>query len=209
MFTGIVEAVGRVATTRPVGEGVHLEIEAPEIARHLTIGQSVAVSGACLTVTRSDARRFGATAVGETVRRTTLGGYRAGTRVNLERGLALGDRLDGHLVQGHVDGIATVTRIDRTPPGITLQAACERDLLRYIAPKGSVALDGVSLTVVEVAESGFGVALIPHTLEVTTLGDRRAGDRVNLEVDLVARYVARLVALEGETRARRDPTQSR
>ncbi len=204
MFTGIIEALGRITAVRPSGAGSDLEIEVPEIARHLTLGQSVAVSGVCLTVTQCGARRFSATAVGETMRRTILGFLRVGAIVNIERGLALGERLDGHLVQGHVDGVGAVSRIERTPPGMTLHVELDRGLMHYVAPKGSVAVDGVSLTVAEISDAEFSIAVIPHTLEVTTLGERKAGDRVNIEVDLLARYLARLLAREdtkGEERA--------
>jgi riboflavin synthase len=197
MFTGIVETVGRIVGRRPVGDGIDLEIEAPDVSGELRPGQSVALGGICLTVTRAGDRRFAVTAVGETVRRTTVGALRAGARLNIERGLCLGGRLDGHLVQGHVDGVGRVVTLRRSHPGATLRVALDRTLMRFVAPKGSIAVDGVSLTVVETFDDGFTVALVPHTLQVTTLGELAPGRPVNIEVDLLARYVDRLVQQEG------------
>ena len=196
MFTGIVEGTGTVAALAAAadGSGARLEVEAPWLAGELRLGESVAVNGCCMTVAEPGAAGFAADLVAETLRRTALGGLAAGARVNLERPLALGGRLGGHLVQGHVDGVAKV--LERTPVGGGEEVRVElpEDLERYVVEKGSIAVDGVSLTVAGVGPGWFAVALVPHTLEVTTLGDRRPGDPVQLEVDVVAKYVERLVA---------------
>jgi riboflavin synthase len=196
MFTGIVEGTGTVAALAVAadGGGARLEIQAPWLAGDLRLGESVAVNGCCVTVAAPAAAGFAADLVAETLRRTALGGLAAGAQVNLERPMALGGRLGGHLVQGHVDGVARI--IDRTPGGLGEEVRVELppDLERYVVEKGSIAVDGVSLTVAGVGAGWFAVALVPHTLEVTTLGDRRPGDPVQLEVDVVAKYVERLVS---------------
>jgi riboflavin synthase len=205
MFTGIVEGTGTVValTAAPDGAAARLEVEAPWLAGGLAVGDSVAVDGCCLTVTASTARGFAADLVAETLRRTALGRLAAGARVNLERPLALGGRLGGHLVQGHVDGVARV--LERQPAGVPaagpgapaageeVRIELPEALARYVVEKGSVAVDGVSLTVAAVGQGWFAVALVPHTLAATTLGERRPGDPVHLEVDVVAKYVERLV----------------
>jgi riboflavin synthase len=195
MFTGIVEGTGTVAALAVAadGGGARLEIQAPWLAGDLRLGESVAVNGCCVTVAAPAAAGFAADLVAETLRRTALGGLAAGAQVNLERPMALGGRLGGHLVQGHVDGVARI--IDRTPGSLGEEVRVELppDLERYVVEKGSIAVDGVSLTVAGVGPGWFAVALVPHTLEVTTLGDRRPGDPVQLEVDVVAKYVERLV----------------
>jgi riboflavin synthase len=200
MFTGIVEGTGTVAALAAAadGSGARLELAAPWLAGQLEQGESVAVNGCCLTVAEATAAGFAADLVAETLRRTALGGLAAGARVNLERPVALGGRLGGHLVQGHVDGVAKV--LDRKPVGEGEEVRIELppDLARYVVEKGSIAVDGVSLTVAGVGHGWLTVALVPHTLEVTTLGDRRPGDPVQLEVDVVAKYVERLV--EGRVR---------
>jgi riboflavin synthase len=196
MFTGIVEGTGRVAGLAAAadGSGARLEVAAPWLAGQLQLGESVAVNGCCVTVAEATPAGFAADLVAETLRRTALGGLAAGARVNLERPLPLGGRLGGHLVQGHVDGLARV--LDRTPVGDGEEVRVElpAELERYVVEKGSIAVDGVSLTVAATGPGWFAVALVPHTLEVTTLGERSPGDPVQLEVDVVAKYVERLVA---------------
>jgi riboflavin synthase len=194
MFTGIVEGTGTVTgLAAAAGGGARLEVEAAWLAGELGLGESVAVNGCCVTVAEATPAGFAADLVAETLRRTALGGLAAGARVNLERPLPLGGRLGGHLVQGHVDGVAEV--LERTPVGDGEEVRIELppQLQRYVVEKGSVAVDGVSLTVAGVGPGWFAVALVPHTLAVTTLGDRRPGDPVQLEVDVVAKYVERLV----------------
>jgi riboflavin synthase len=196
MFTGIVEGTGTVAALAVAadGSGARLEVDAPFLTGGLRLGESVAVNGCCVTVAETTAGGFAADLVAETLRRTALGGLAAGASVNLERPLAVGGRLGGHLVQGHVDGVASV--LHRTPVGDGEEVRVELppDLARYVVEKGSIAVDGVSLTVAGVGPGWFAVALVPHTLAVTTLGDRRPGDLLQLEVDVVAKYVERLVA---------------
>ena len=191
MFTGIVEVVGTVTGVEPRGDRTTLEIEAPSIASDLAVGDSVAVNGGCLTVVGSDAGRFRFEAVRETLERSSLGELRVGSRVNLERALRAGGRLDGHIVQGHVDGTGRVGRLERDGDDVRLYVDCGPEIAGFLVEKGSVAVDGVSLTVVGVGEAGFDVALIPHTLAATTLGERRPGDRVNLEADVLGKYVKR------------------
>jgi riboflavin synthase len=196
MFTGIVEGTGTVvAMDRPAAGGAaRLEVEAPWLAGDLAVGDSVAVDGCCLTVVAGGPGRFAADVVAETLRRTALGRLAAGARVNLERPLALGGRLGGHLVQGHVDGVGHL--LERKPAGEggeEVRVELPDDLARYVVEKGSIAVDGVSLTVAGVGQGWFAVALVPHTLATTTLGERAPGDPVHLEVDVVAKYVERLV----------------
>jgi riboflavin synthase len=195
MFTGIVEGTGTVVAFAAAsdGTGARLEVEAAWLAGDLRRGESVAVNGCCLTVAEPTAGGFAADLVAETLRRTALGRLRPGARVNLERPLALGGRLGGHLVQGHVDGVATV--LDRRPvgDGTELRVELPGALRRYVVEKGSIAVDGVSLTVAALGPGWFTVALVPHTLAVTTLGDRGQGEPVQLEVDVVAKYVERMV----------------
>ena len=185
MFTGIVEELGRVRTVLPNGR---IEVEAATVTPTLEIGSSVAVNGCCLTAVEVGSDWFAVEAVPETLARTNLDELERGSNVNLERPLALGGRLDGHLVQGHVDATGEV--LTSAPD---LQISAPPEVLRYVVEKGSITVDGVSLTVVDVDGATFSVAVIPHTAEVTTLGRRVPGDRVNLEVDLIAKYVERFV----------------
>lgn len=183
MFTGIVEALGEV---RAVGPRLRI---ATSLAASAGLGDSIAVDGVCLTVATREDDVVGFDLSAETLARTGLGGLRAGDAVNLERPLAADGRFGGHIVQGHVDGVGTVVRLERTPTGATLTVEAPAGLARYLVEKGSVAVDGVSLTVARLDGATFDVALIPHTLEVTTLGDVASGDLVNLEVDVIAKYV--------------------
>lgn len=186
MFTGIVEELGRVRGMSPQG---WLEIEATVVRPSLQLGSSIAINGCCLTAVELGDGWFAVQAVPETLSRTNLGDLTAGSLVNLERPLSLGDRLDGHLVQGHVDATGEVVA-----PAPDLRVSAAEEVLRYVVHKGSITIDGVSLTAIEVDETSFGAAVIPHTAEVTTLGRRVEGDRVNLEVDLIGKYVERLLA---------------
>ena len=185
MFTGIVEELGRVRSADADGR---LAIEASIVSSSLKLGSSIAVNGCCLTAVEVGPDGFVVQAVPETLSRTNLGELAAGSEVNLERPLALGDRLDGHLVQGHVDGTGEVLA-----PAPDLRVAAPPEVLRYVVVKGSITIDGISLTVVDVDDHSFTVAVIPHTSKITTLGRRTAGERVNLEVDLIAKYVERLI----------------
>lgn len=194
MFTGIVEELGRVrAIVANVG-GARLEIECAKVLDDAETGSSIAVNGCCLTVVSLGSGVWAADAVAETLARTNLGDLRAGDPVNLERPLRLSDRLGGHLVQGHVDATGTVAAREPQADGSALvRIAAPDDVLTYVVHKGSITLDGISLTVAALHEDGFTIAVIPHTLSVTTLGARGVGERVNLEVDVVAKYVYRLL----------------
>ncbi len=195
MFTGIVQAVGRVARTVPHGDGLRLAVAAGDLeVDDVRTGDSIAVAGCCLTVVAADDQTLCFDVSAETLRCTA--GLESGARVNLEKALRLSDRLGGHLLSGHIDGVGTVARFEvlgSSDASSLLEVDAPAELARYIAAKGSIAVDGVSLTVNEVRGSRFAVNLIPHTLAATTLGELARGTRVNLEIDLVARYVERLV----------------
>lgn len=195
MFTGIIQAVGRIARLEPRGGDVRLTVDTAGLdMADVALGDSIAVSGVCLTVIEFDASSFAADVSNETLAHTTLGKHKAGDPVNLEKALRLADRLGGHMVSGHVDGAGKVVSV--VPDGRSQRWTFEvpSELARYIAHKGSVCIDGTSLTVNEVNGNRFGVNLIPHTVEHTAFSARRPGDAVNIEVDVVARYVERLLA---------------
>ncbi len=193
MFTGIVTDLGRVRAVSPAGD-TRIEISTGYDPATIAIGASIACSGACLTVIETGADWFAVMASAETMARTTLGSWRPGMTVNLERSLKMGDELGGHLVSGHVDGIGTVARI--VPEGDSHRVTIEMpgELAGFVAEKGSIAVDGVSLTVNDVDSRQFGVNIIPHTWDVTRFGHLHPGATVNLEIDLIARYVARLLS---------------
>jgi riboflavin synthase len=191
MFTGLVESLGRVVAVIPEPPGVRLVVEAGGIAADATLGESICTSGCCLSVVRIDGPRLEFQLGPETLSRTSLGGLAAGGSVNLERSLRLNDRLGGHLVTGHVDGLGRLASRRQEGDWVTCRFSAPPPLLAQMASKGSVAIDGVSLTVVDVDASTFSVALIPHTLACTTLGSLAPGDPVNLETDLVFKYVDR------------------
>ena len=193
MFTGLIQSVGRVDGIRRRGGGARLVVRAPFSDGPLALGESVAVDGVCLTVTKKTPRGFEADLGAETLDRTTAGLWRTGRRVNLERALTPHGRLGGHFVQGHVDGRGKVLALGGTRAQWTMRVEIPDPLAPLVAEKGSIAVDGVSLTVSALGKGWFEVALIPHTLGATNLKDRRAGDPVNLEVDLLARHVARLL----------------
>lgn len=199
MFTGIVQDVGRIAAREPRGGDVRLLIDCPRLdVAQLRAGDSVSVQGCCLTVTGIAGRSFAVDVSRETLGLTTLGELAPGAPVNLEPALRAGDALGGHLVSGHVDGVGTVTAVSADARSSRLTIGVPAALARYLARKGSVTVDGVSLTVNEVDGATFGVNIIPHTQQQTTLGAARAGTRVNLEVDLVARYLERLLRERGD-----------
>ncbi|WP_281977568.1 riboflavin synthase [Pseudorhizobium flavum] len=197
MFTGIVTDLGTVSSVTPMDEGVRLRIATAYDPRTIEIGASIAHSGVCLTVTAlpgegENARWFEVEAWEEALRLTTIAGWSEGTRVNLERALKIGDELGGHIVSGHVDGKAEILSVEPEGEAVRIRLRAPEALARFVAPKGSVALDGTSLTVNAVDGVDFDVLLIRHTLAVTTWGDRKPGDFVNFEVDTMARYAARL-----------------
>ncbi len=190
MFTGIVEALGQVRSLEMTERGARLRVEAP--LEGFDIGDSVAVNGVCLTVVEHDTEGFSVDVVPETLQRTNLGLLSVGDAVDLERPLRSDGRFDGHIVQGHVDGVGEIRDVIEDDDGVRMRIGVGADLARYIAEKGSIAVDGVSLTVTKAGDDWFEVALIPHTLAVTVLGRRTSRDSVNLEVDIVAKYVERL-----------------
>ena len=193
MFTGLIEEVGTVEEIEPDAGGRKLLVSAPVVASDLRPGDSVSVNGCCQTVIASGGGRFTVVAVPETLSVTTLGAFVEGEEVNLERPVRMMDRLGGHLVQGHVDGVGKIRAIKEEPPGWRLEVEAPRELMRFVAHKGSIAVDGASLTVAGIDESMFSVAIIPHTWSATICRHYRPGSEVNLEVDLVARYLERLV----------------
>ena len=197
MFTGIVEEIATLSAVAPRREGLDLTLRVARAWEGVKIGDSVAVDGVCLTIVAAEPGLLSATAAAETLLRTTLAEARPGRRVHVERALRVGDPLGGHFVQGHVDGVARVAarREERGSPLLSIAAADA--LERYIVPQGSIAVDGVSLTVNRAEAGAFEVLLVPHTVAQTTLGERRAGDRVNLEVDILAKVVEHLLARRG------------
>ena len=196
MFTGLIAELGTVERLAEDSTSCQLTVRAPKILPGVKIGDSIAVNGVCLTVVRLLGNTFTADVMPETVRRTTLHQLQPGDKVNLEKALRPTDGLDGHIVQGHVEGVGKIQQV--TPEGNALVYRIEapRELLRYIVEKGSIAVDGISLTVTEDDGSGFGVSLIPHTAKMTTLGYKRAGDMVNLETDILARYVEKMLGFQ-------------
>jgi riboflavin synthase len=192
MFTGIVESLGKIVAIEHRGDDACVRIATP-FAADLSLGESVAVDGVCLTVATTDAESFSADVMPETLRRSTLGTFRPGRNVNLERAVTPTTRLGGHVVQGHVDGVGTIAHRAPGPRWDDVQIAIPTELARYVAVKGSIAVDGVSLTVAGVGADSFSVGLIPTTLRATTLGERQVGDEVNLETDVLAKYAERLL----------------
>jgi riboflavin synthase len=195
MFTGLVETLGTIDEVVSDGVGRRMTVAVPAFAGELTLGESVAVNGACLTVIAADAETCVFQLSPETLERTNLGELRRGDRVNLERALRLSDRLGGHLVQGHIDGVGHIAECIPADEWLTVWFTCATNLAEQMVSKGSVTVDGVSLTVVEVGEDRFSVALIPHTLAQTTLGFKEAGASVNVETDLLGKYVAKYLTI--------------
>ncbi len=191
MFTGIITDVGRVRAVRDTNRDRRFEVATGFDLSSLDIGASVSHAGCCLTVVEKGADWFAVEVSGETLSKTTLGEWAEGTPVNLERAARVGDELGGHIVSGHVDGVGEVVSVENEGGSRRVRIRAPKPLHRYIAPKGSITVEGVSLTVNEVEDDVFGVNLIPHTWEVTTLGALNAGSRVNLEIDMLARYLAR------------------
>jgi riboflavin synthase alpha subunit len=197
MFTGIVRELGRVVSADAHGEGVSLVIEAPDTVERLAPGDSIAIDGVCLTAEAVDDGTVSLHAVPETLARSTLGRLLAGDAVNVEPALRAGEPLGGHYVQGHVDATGRIQSVEAEGEGLRVFVEAPDEVLRYCVEKGSIAVDGVSLTVAELAGDAFGVALVPHTLEATSLSTLVPGDEVNLEVDVLAKYVERIVESRG------------
>jgi riboflavin synthase len=197
MFTGIVEELGRVAAIQALPDNaIRITIEGPTVLSDANLGDSICVNGVCLTVAEQNGDQFTADVMSETINRTTIGDLLAGSQVNLERPVTLASRLGGHLVQGHVDAVGTVSAREHSENWDVVTITPPKELLKYVVEKGSITIDGTSLTVSAVTDSTFSVSLIPATLEKTTLGIRQIGDRVNLEVDVLAKYVEKLVAAQ-------------
>jgi riboflavin synthase len=196
MFTGIVEELGTVAGVEDQGDAIRLTIHAEHVLADAGLGDSIAVNGCCLTVAERDGDTWTADVMQETLDKTSLAGVQPGDRVNLERAVTPTTRLGGHIVQGHVDGVGTIASRTPSEHWEVVDVTMPTDLARSLVDKGSVTVDGVSLTVVEARDDGFSVSLIPETLARTTLGARRPGDRVNLEVDILAKHVEKLLAAQ-------------
>jgi len=200
LFTGIVEELGTVIAREDAQEAARLTVRGPTVAADATMGDSIAVNGTCLTVVSTDGTQFSADVMQETLTRSSLGVLKAGDLVNLERPVTLQARLGGHLVQGHVDGVGTIRSRRASEHWEVVEVSMAADLARYVVVKGSITVDGVSLTVVDVTGDAFTVSLIPTTLALTTLGTKGIGDPVNLEVDVIAKYVEKLLAGRVEAR---------
>lgn len=195
MFTGLVEIQGAITAVRRTSGGAQVQVSAPSFADELALGDSVAVNGACLTVTQYQRGVFTADVSAETLEKTTLGTLRVGEQVNLERALRLSDRLGGHIVSGHIDGVGRLLARHGAGNSTIYTFEAPAALLRYIVPKGSFAVDGISLTVADTGRGSFSAAVIPHTEQSTTLGGKAIGAAVNLEVDVIAKYVERFVSV--------------
>lgn len=194
MFTGLIEEMGSVRSVQRKSRSLHLTVAAAKVLDDLKIGDSIAVNGCCLTVVTLHNGSFTADVMPETYQRTNLGRLSPGHAVNLERCLTMGTRLGGHLVSGHIDGLGEIKSLQPEEIAVLYTIKAPREVLRYTVPKGSIAVDGISLTVVDVSADTFSVSIIPHTLAVTTLGRRNPGDGVNLEADLIGKYVERFVS---------------
>lgn len=197
MFTGIIEGLGTVAKLGASGRGKRLAVAADFELKETRVGDSVSVNGACLTAIAVAANRFEADLSPETLAKTAFGRLKTGDRVNLERALRLSDRLDGHLVSGHIDGVGAIAGLKKQDNAVLIAFTAAQSLLRHIIVKGSIAVDGVSLTVNNVSADGFEVSIIPHTARLTTLGFKRKGDPVNIETDLIGKYVERFLTAGG------------
>lgn len=193
MFTGIIEDRGKIQAIKKGIESATLTISSSVVASDLKLGDSVAVNGVCLTVTGFDKHTFRVDAVPETMSRSNLKNLHAGNEVNLERALKVGDRLGGHMVSGHVDAIGHLQQVDSDENAVWFTIGVEQDQIKYLVPKGSVAVDGISLTVVDVTDDAFTVSVIPHSLQETTLAGKKAGDAVNIECDMTAKYIERFL----------------
>jgi len=193
MFTGIVEEIGRVQQVDALPDSARIRVQATHVLPETKLGDSIAVNGICLTVTDLDDTSFACDVMAETLNRTSLVGLAPGDGVNLERAVPLSGRLGGHIVQGHVDGVGTISAIEPSEHWRVIRIAAPDEVRRYIVEKGSITVDGVSLTVADTTPDGFAVSCIPTTLNATTLGDRKISDRVNLEVDVIAKYVENLL----------------
>ena len=193
MFTGLIETIGIISAIHPRGDVWQIDIEAPKIAGELRLGDSVSVSGACSTVVRSDNRSFSIEIMEETRKKTKLGNLKSGSAVNLESAMRVDSRLDGHIVSGHIDGLARVEKIETYPETRKYYFSAGQDLISGIVSKGSVAIDGISLTVIDVTTNNFSVGIIPTTISETTLSELKEGDAVNIETDILGKYITKFL----------------
>ncbi len=193
MFTGIIEEIGTVKNIQRNGSNSFIVIEAKKVLEGVHLGDSIAVNGVCLTVTKTDGKIFQADVMNETLNRSSLGELRQGSKVNLERAMAANGRFGGHIVSGHIDGTGTITDIKNDGIAIWYTISANSDIMRYIIEKGSVAIDGISLTVAKVTDGNFSVSVIPHTAEMTILSTKTKGQTVNLENDIIGKYVEKLM----------------
>ncbi|WP_046498085.1 riboflavin synthase [Syntrophomonas zehnderi] len=193
MFTGIIEELGTIKKIERGTNSSRISVQAEKVLEDVDIGDSIAVNGVCLTVTSFATTHFVADVMAETLAKTNLNELSSGKRVNLERAMRLGDRMGGHLVQGHVDGVGTITEREKLDIAILFTIKAPSEVLAYVVSKGSIAIDGISLTVVDVSSDSFTISLIPHTAAVTTLGFKKPGDTVNLETDIIGRYIEKLI----------------
>lgn len=201
MFTGLVEEKGRLVSIRRGSASARLKVSARAIMDGLQLGDSIAVNGVCLTVTSFDRQQFEADVMAETLAKTNLGELQPGDRINLERALKLGDRLGGHLVSGHIDGVGTILKMEKHDIATLVTIGAPAAVMRYIIKKGSVGIDGTSLTVVDFNDDSFRVSLIPHTAHATVLGEKKPGDRVNLEGDMIGKYVERWLGMKSDDKS--------
>ena len=199
MFTGIIEEIGEVLAAEKMQDGVRITVSARKVLDDLKPDDSISIDGACQTVIRCNARSFTVEAVGETVQKTTLGSFRSGRRVNLERALTLQTRLGGHLMQGHINGTARITQWFARGENYFLEVEIPDQLTSYCIPEGSIALDGISLTIARMENNRVGISIIPHTVKCTTLQEKKVGDLMNVEVDVIARYVQQFLNETGSS----------
>jgi riboflavin synthase len=198
MFTGIIEEIGIIRAIQHGSKSICLTVLAEKVLEDMKIGDSINTNGVCLTVVSFNKGAFSADAMPETMRRTNLGNLNVGSKVNLERAMKLTDRLGGHIVSGHIDGIGMIRRMWEEDNAVWFMVNADKTILKYIAEKGSVAIDGISLTIARVDDSSFDVSVIPHTLDVTTLANKKTGDSVNVECDLIAKYLEKVAGFEKE-----------
>lgn len=196
MFTGLIEEIGRVQSIVKSTKSAKITVKASKVLEDVKIGDSISTNGVCLTVTEFDSKSFVVDVMAETVRRSNLNNLSPGDEVNLERALKVGDRLGGHIVSGHIDGVGTISKYEDEDNAVWITISASSELLRYIVQKGSIAIDGVSLTVAYVDNSVFKVSIIPHTKDVTTLLRKKVGDNVNLECDMVGKYIEKLLGVK-------------
>ncbi len=193
MFTGLIEEVGIVKDTSNKGDNIRLSIAASKIMDDIDLGSSIAIDGTCLSVVKYSNKTFEVDVSEETVKKTTTGGFKTGRKINLERSIKIGSRLGGHFVTGHIDGIGEINKFDKSDAGAYLGIKAPKDLIKYMVYKGSVAIDGISLTIANVNSDSITIALIPHTIEMTNLKEKSIGDKVNIECDIIGKYIERFV----------------